>query len=167
MFLFGGPAASAVLRASLSSCSPASAKPKHKKGPHTGDCEPKRGDARIELATSCTRSRNHTTRPITQLLRQRPKKKQKTLGTKRQGRAGVEPATYRAATDCSTTELTPRHMISTAQAGKNVLGGAGYRSLCLLHAKQALYHLSYTPNLSSSGGCDRQNDAPTGSRTRR
>jgi hypothetical protein len=25
------------------------------------------------------------------------------------------------------------------------LGGAGYRSLCLLHAKQALYHLSYTP----------------------
>jgi hypothetical protein len=24
-------------------------------------------------------------------------------------------------------------------------GGAGYRSLCLLHAKQALYHLSYTP----------------------
>jgi hypothetical protein len=24
------------------------------------------GDARIELATSCTRSRNHTTRPITQ-----------------------------------------------------------------------------------------------------
>jgi hypothetical protein len=27
----------------------------------------KGGDARIELATSCTRSRNHTTRPITQL----------------------------------------------------------------------------------------------------
>ena len=27
----------------------------------------KRGDARIELATSCTRSRNHTTRPITQV----------------------------------------------------------------------------------------------------
>lgn len=25
-------------------------------------------------------------------------------------------------------------------------GGAGYRSLCLLHAKQALYHLSYTPS---------------------
>jgi len=25
----------------------------------------KRGDARIELATSCTQSRNHTTRPIT------------------------------------------------------------------------------------------------------
>ena len=24
-------------------------------------------------------------------------------------------------------------------------GGAGYRSLCILHAKQALYHLSYTP----------------------
>ena len=24
-------------------------------------------------------------------------------------------------------------------------GGAGYRSLCLLHAKQALYHVSYTP----------------------
>ncbi len=30
--------------------------------------EKERGDARIELATSCTRSRNHTTRPITQLL---------------------------------------------------------------------------------------------------
>ena len=26
-------------------------------------------------------------------------------------------------------------------------GGAGYRSLCLLHAKQALYHLSYTPKM--------------------
>jgi hypothetical protein len=26
-------------------------------------------------------------------------------------------------------------------------GGAGYRSLCLLHAKQALYHLSYTPKV--------------------
>jgi hypothetical protein len=26
-----------------------------------------RGDARIELATSCTRSRNHTTRPITRV----------------------------------------------------------------------------------------------------
>ena len=25
-------------------------------------------------------------------------------------------------------------------------GGAGYRSLCLTHAKRALYHLSYTPN---------------------
>ena len=32
-----------------------------------------------------------------------PNKKQ----TKKQGRAGVEPATYPAATDCSTTELTP------------------------------------------------------------
>jgi hypothetical protein len=31
---------------------------------------------------------------------------------KREGRAGVEPATYRAAIDCSTTELTP-HNIST------------------------------------------------------
>ena len=131
--------------------------PTKKKGDTT------RGDARIELATSCTRSRNHTTRPITQLSTARPAQTKKRM----QGHAGVEPATYRAATDCSTTELTPRHMISTAQAGKNVLGGAGYRSLCLLHAKQALYHLSYTPNLSSSGGCDRQNDAPTGSRTRR
>ena len=28
--------------------------------------------------------------------------------TKQKGRARVEPATYRAATDCSTTELTPR-----------------------------------------------------------
>ena len=53
-----------------------------------------RGDARIELATSCTQSKNHTTRPIT---RQQKKK----------GRARFEPATYRAATDCSPTELTP------------------------------------------------------------
>ena len=31
-----------------------------------GSVEKNGGDARIELATSCTRSRNHTTRPITQ-----------------------------------------------------------------------------------------------------
>jgi hypothetical protein len=66
------------------------------------------------------------------------------------GRAGVEPATYRAATNCSTTELTPRSLgVRTgsppSRATKKVCGGAGYRSLCLLHAKQALYHLSYTP----------------------
>jgi hypothetical protein len=29
-------------------------------------------------------------------------------GAKEKGRAGVEPATYRAATNCSTTELTPQ-----------------------------------------------------------
>jgi hypothetical protein len=29
---------------------------------------------------------------------------------------------------------------------KKKSGGAGYRSLCLMHAKHALYHLSYTPN---------------------
>ena len=29
----------------------------------------KRGDARIELATSCTLSKNHTTRPITRVCR--------------------------------------------------------------------------------------------------
>ena len=57
-----------------------------------------RGDARIELATSCTRSRNHTTRPITLIA---------PSTAKEEGRAGVEPATYRAATNCSTTELTP------------------------------------------------------------
>ena len=61
---------------------------------------------------------------------------------KEKGRAGVEPATYRAATNCSTTELTP-HL--TLQRLSKKSGGAGYRSLCLLHAKQALYHLSYTP----------------------
>ena len=41
-------------------------------------------------------------------------------------------------------------------------GGAGYRSLCLLHAKQTLYHLSYTPESTSRSygvvvsisGCD-------------
>jgi hypothetical protein len=30
--------------------------------------------------------------------------------TKEKGRAGVEPATYRAATNCSTTELTPQQL---------------------------------------------------------
>ena len=94
------------------------------------------------------------------------------------GRAGVEPATYRAATNCSTTELTPqrRHVRhqkpprttyteytlqqeptsdlygspSTFQDDDTTkkCGGAGYRSLCLLHAKQALYHLSYTPKVT-------------------
>ena len=62
----------------------------------------KGGDARIELATSCTRSRNHTTRPITQLYVLHG------FELKSEGRAGVEPATYRAATNCSATELTPR-----------------------------------------------------------
>jgi|NorSeaMetagenome_1021524.scaffolds.fasta_scaffold19979_2 hypothetical protein len=31
---------------------------------------------------------------------------------KEKGRAGVEPATYRAATNCSTTELTPQRHLS-------------------------------------------------------
>jgi hypothetical protein len=70
----------------------------------------KGGDARIELATSCTQSRNHTTRPITL----EPAWAGQTTGfdtQKRQGRAGVEPATYRAATNCSTTELTPQRQL--------------------------------------------------------
>ena len=32
---------------------------------------------------------------------------------------------------------------------KQKSGGAGYRSLCLTHAKRALYHLSYTPTTCS------------------
>ena len=39
-------------------------------------------------------------------------------------------------------------------AQKKKSGGAGYRSLCLMHAKHALYHLSYTPilhHLESAG----------------
>ena len=39
-----------------------------------------------------------------------------------------------------------------AQDEKSV-GGAGYRSLCLLHAKQALYHLSYTAAHITMRGC--------------
>jgi hypothetical protein len=55
-------------------------------------------------------------------------------------------------------------------------GGAGYRSLCLLHAKQALYHLSYTPKVGRNNlHCEtgfasadsKKKNAPTGSRTRR
>jgi hypothetical protein len=81
--------------------------------------------------------------------------------SKNKGRAGVEPATYRAATNCSTTELTPQlddisHVGSFLQKdqptnNKRIGGGAGYRSLCLLHAKQALYHLSYTPSIGECG----------------
>ena len=32
---------------------------------------------------------------------------------------------------------------------QKIHGAAGYRSLCLSHAKRALYHLSYSPSLSS------------------
>ena len=40
---------------------------------------------------------------------------------------------------------------------KNIVGGAGYRSLCLMHAKHALYHLSYTPKVVDmiNGGLER------------
>jgi Tfp pilus assembly protein PilF len=40
-------------------------KKKNKRESNELDEEKKRGDARIELATSCTLSKNHTTRPIT------------------------------------------------------------------------------------------------------
>ena len=33
---------------------------------------------------------------------------------------------------------------------KKKSGGAGYRSLCLMHAKHALYHLSYTPAMDKN-----------------
>ena len=33
--------------------------------------------------------------------------------------------------------------------GQNVLGGAGYRSRYLSHAKRALYHLSYAPSIDN------------------
>jgi hypothetical protein len=35
--------------------------------------------------------------------------------------------------------------------GQTKSGGAGYRSLCLMHAKHALYHLSYTPTMCFNG----------------
>ena len=96
----------------------------------------------------------------------------------KEGRAGVEPATYRAATDCSTTELMPLNMpVAPTASTKKISGGAGYRSLCLLHAKQALYHLSYTPMFGTHGftrlhqgppvSVRKKTYAPTGSRTRR
>ena len=126
-------------------------------------------------------------------------------GAKEKGRAGVEPATYRAATNCSTTELTPQRHPSRdrrpartthasmlrsesqqpthqarpkqqTKARQKKCGGAGYRSLCLLHAKQALYHLSYTPKVGrnnlnretrSAVVESKKKNAPTGSRTRR
>ena len=133
----------------------------------------------------------------------------KMIRVEKEGRAGVEPATYRAATNCSTTELTPQRQpprdrrppktthasmllresqqmthqainpdpIKTTDDGTaKKCGGAGYRSLCLLHAKQALYHLSYTPKVGRNNlhretrpaaAESKKKNAPTGSRTRR
>jgi hypothetical protein len=73
-----------------------------------------------------------------------------------------------------TLQVSPK---ATDDSATKKCGGAGYRSLCLLHAKQALYHLSYTPKVgrnnlhretrSAAAECKKKNDAPTGSRTRR
>ena len=68
-----------------------------------------------------------------------------------------------------------RFLQTAGRTGRKKCGGAGYRSLCLLHAKQALYHLSYTPGGPSwhSGNTEvvqhrvKRTIAPTGSRTRR
>jgi hypothetical protein len=38
-----------------------------------------------------------------------------------------------------------RNLFKKKKKKKEKCGGAGYRSLCLMHAKHALYHLSYTP----------------------
>ena len=65
---------------------------------------------------------------------------------------GLEPTTYRLtagrATDCAIQAFTGQSKKNpSGEQGvpeKNS-GGAGYRSLCLMHAKHALYHLSYTP----------------------
>ena len=44
------------------------------------------------------------------------------LISKGKGRAGVEPATYRAATNCSTTELTPQPTAQPASSSHLVAG---------------------------------------------
>ncbi len=48
------------------------------------------------------------------------------------------------------TQLFIIFFVST-RPNKTSAGSAGYRSPCLSHAKRALYHLSYTPELSSHG----------------
>jgi hypothetical protein len=63
----------------------------------TGDTHGTRSQARFS-ALHFLRARDHVYRPEAQAVLLDPDQK---------GRAGVEPATYRAATNCSTTELTP------------------------------------------------------------
>ena len=43
------------------------------------------------------------------------------------------------------TRETTLHLPHPKKGKKNELGGAGYRSRYLSHAKRALYHLSYAP----------------------
>jgi hypothetical protein len=52
-------------------------------------------------------------------------------------------------------------MSSVSKSGRDEkkCGGAGYRSLCLLHAKQALYHLSYTPMIGCRAWSKKENCA--------
>jgi hypothetical protein len=54
---------------------------------------------------------------------------------KGKGRAGVEPATYRAATNCSTTELTPQRQLS-----RDRRPATNTHASMLLHESQQLTH---------------------------
>jgi hypothetical protein len=42
------------------------------------------------------------------------------------------------------------YLITTHSNPRKRSGEAGYRSLCLMHAKHALYHLSYIPWYNSA-----------------
>ena len=61
---------------------------------------------------------------------------------------GIEPTLLRT---CALS-MRLNHSAKTAfqKIVQKSLGGAGYRSLCLLHAKQTLYHLSYTPKSNNN-----------------
>ena len=60
---------------------------------------------------------------------------------------GIEPPIF--GSGIRRVTIAPWSQLDTHAARKKS-GGAGYRSLCLMHAKHALYHLSYTPNYSPS-----------------
>ena len=62
----------------------------------------------------------------------------------------LSPISSSSRDDIFSAERTRSTVTCRNALGKN--GGGGYRSPCLMHAKQALCHLSYTP-LIHSGPC--------------
>jgi hypothetical protein len=62
------------------------------------------------------------------------------IRVEKEGRAGVEPATYRAATDCSTTELTPRPY-TRGNSGNNNKVNINTNAACV-HSRDISYIFS-------------------------
>ena len=66
--------------------------------------------------------------------------------------ASTPPTTHYNIPQQNTQHNTYQHIPTHTNTHKKKTkkgGGAGYRSLCLVHAKHALYHLSYTPSIDS------------------